>query len=414
MKAKIITIGDEILIGQIVDSNSAWIASELTKLGFFVTSILSISDNSIQIKDTIKSSLLDNELIILTGGLGPTKDDITKNTLCELFNSTLVFNNDVYADVEAFLIQRGANMNRLNKDQALFPKDATLLRNRQGTAPGIWFEKDNKVVISLPGVPWEMRGIYKDEIEFRLKKQFNLPENYYQTIMISGIGESPLALKLENWENNLPDCIKVAYLPSLGLMRLRLGILEKTAKISKEIVEKEVEKLHIIISKYIISDTEASLQEIVFKALHNSNKTLSTAESCTGGSIAQMITEIPGSSKIFKGSIVAYANETKTNLLGVNPSLIEQFGAVSQLVVEQMAEGAKKALNTDYSVATSGIAGPDGGTDEKPVGLVWISVSGPNGTVSEKFLFGKEREINIKRSAIAALNMLRQVLLEDT
>ncbi len=411
MNAQIITIGDEILIGQIVDTNSTWLATELTSLGFSISQILSISDNGKAISDSIKKALQLNRLIILTGGLGPTNDDITKHTLCKLFNTKLEFSTAVYGDIEKFLEQRGAKMNSLNKDQALFPETAKLLRNRQGTAPGMWFEQNGKVIISLPGVSWEMKGIFTDEIANKITSFFNLPNNYYQTVMITGIAEAQLALKLNDWEKQLPKSIKLAYLPSPGVIRLRLGIIGDNIKPMQETIGVEIAKLHKIIPEIIFSDTEVILQKVIGKLLINSNKTLSTAESCTGGTIAQMITLIPGSSNYFKGSVVAYSNQIKTELLKVDSKIIDNYGAVSKEVVELMAIGARKILKTDYAIATSGIAGPGGGTVEKPVGMVWIAVSSANGTISKQFKFGKEREINIKRSSIAALNMLRKVLI---
>jgi len=410
MNAQIITIGDEILIGQVLDTNSAWLAVKLTKLGFTITQKHTIADNKQAIISAIDNALQINNLVILTGGLGPTKDDITKNTLCEYFKTELEFNAKVYTDVEAFLQQRGAKMNPLNRDQALFPAAAKVLQNRQGTAPGIWFEQNGKVLISLPGVPWEMKGIFNQVAKSKVESFFSLPEIYYQTVMITGMGESPLAIKLEKWENNLPKSIKLAYLPSPGIVRLRLGIKGEDSAILKNTVSIEVEKLHEIIPDNIFSDYEVSLQEIVGNLLKHNNKTVCAAESCTGGSISQLLTSISGSSTYFTGSIVAYLNQVKIDLLNVPESVINKFGAVSKEVVESMAIGARKNLKTDYAIATSGIAGPDGGTNEKPVGTVWIAVSSSDKTISKKFKFGKEREINIKRSSIAALNMLRQFL----
>jgi nicotinamide-nucleotide amidase len=324
----------------------------------------------------------------------------------------LEFNETVYADVESFLQQRGAKMNSLNKDQALFPKSALLLRNRQGTAPGIWFEQKKRIVISLPGVPWEMKGIFNQEIKQKLIQHFDLPEIYYQTAIITGLGESQLALLIEDWENNLPENINLAYLPSPGMIRLRLGINGNNRPLLMQTIQNEVDKLHKIIPEYIISDTEVTLQEIIGKLLLINKKTLSIAESCTGGTIAQLVTSIPGSSQYFKGSVVAYANDIKTALLDVPAELIATYGAVSKEVAESMAIGVKNRLNTHYSISTTGIAGPDGGTDEKPVGTVWIAISAPDGTFSKKFTFGKERDINIQRSAMAALNMLRKIIIK--
>lgn len=414
IKAQIVTIGDEILIGQIVDSNSAWLASELTKMGFVVSSIYSISDNKEQITDTINEGFKTNKLLILTGGLGPTKDDITKNTLCNYFKTELKHNTDVYNDVIRFLEERGAKMNELNRDQALFPEGAKLLRNKQGTAPGMWFEQNDKILISLPGVPWEMKGIFSSEASSKLKEYFELPYNYYQTVMISGIGESPLALKLSSWENQLPKNLKLAYLPSPGLIRLRLGILGLEKEGAQNIVAEEIKKLYHIIPNYIISEHEVLLQEIVINLLKNKHKTIATAESCTGGTIAQLLTSISGSSTVFKGSVVAYSNEVKQQVLDVSAADINLYGAVSQQVVEQMAAGARKLLKTDIAIATSGIAGPDGGTAEKPVGTVWIAVSDAHKTVSKSFLFGNDRSLNIQRSANAALNILRLFILNNS
>jgi nicotinamide-nucleotide amidase len=414
MKVQIITIGDELLIGQTVDTNSTWLAIELTSIGFTVSSILSINDSEQDIKQAVSNSLKNNILTIITGGLGPTKDDITKNVLCNLFNTELEFNEIVYSDVVNFLKHRSVGMNKLNKDQALFPKAAKLLRNRQGTAPGMWFEKDSSVVISLPGVPREMKGIFAQEIKQRLIFYFKLPENYYQTVMITGLAEAQLAILIEEWERALPEKIKLAYLPSPGVIRLRLGVTaDDNIEKSKKVLQEQIKKLHEIIPGNIFSDYEVSLQEVVGKLLINSNKTLSIAESCTGGTIAQLITSVAGSSEYFKGSVVAYANEIKENVLGVNSGAIEKYGAVSKQVVEQMAQGAVKLLNTDYSIATSGIAGPSGGTHEKPVGTVWIAVADSKNVYSQKFIFGSNREVNIKRSSIAALNFLRKTILNN-
>ncbi len=410
MKAQIITIGDEILIGQITDTNSSWLAAELTLLGFSVDSMHSISDRLEAITQSVKNAMNEADLVIITGGLGPTNDDITKKTLCTIFNTELEFNPLIFSDVESFIVQRGSKMNDLNRDQALFPKSAKPLRNRQGTAPGIWFERAKKILISLPGVPWEMKSIFKEEAVPMLKNFFKLPAIYNQTVMITGMAESQLALRIENWEKQLPETVKLAYLPQPGIVRLRLGIKGENHEKLRKILNVEIEKLHKVIPENIFSDIEFKLEEIVGKLLKNSNKTLSTAESCTGGTIAKMITSIPGSSTYFKGSVVAYANEIKSGLLGVPVDMLEKHGAVSKEVVEQMALGARDRLNTDYSIATSGIAGPDGGTTDKPVGLVWIAVTGPQGVKSQQLLFGKERDINIKRSAIAALNMFRMYL----
>lgn len=412
MQAQIITIGDEILIGQIQDTNSTWLAVELTSLGFDISSVLSISDNKSSIEKAVDDAVQFNDLILLTGGLGPTNDDITKTTLCSLFNTKLEYNELVLADVESFISQRGGKMNSLNRDQSLFPVSAKLLRNRQGTAPGMWFEQNGSVVISLPGVPREMKGIFKQEIVPNVMRFFKLSQNYYQTVMVTGIAEAQLSLILNEWEMKLPKAIKLAYLPSPGVIRLRLGMQGGNIEVMEKAVKKEIVKLHSIIPEKIFSDTQTTMHEVVGKLLKSKGVTLSTAESCTGGSISQMITSVPGSSSFFKGGVVAYSNQIKTNLLDVSAEIINEYGAVSKEVVESMALGACNKLNTDYAISTSGIAGPTGGTDEKPVGLVWIAIAGPHGVISKRFRFGKERDINIKRSSIAALNMLRVLLLE--
>jgi nicotinamide-nucleotide amidase len=414
MKAQIITIGDEILIGQIVDTNSAWIATELTKLGFQVQTMLSVSDEAHEIELAVETALQSVNLIIVTGGLGPTKDDITKTTLSRLFQMPLAFKQEVYDDVVSFIERRGGKMNPLNRDQALFPEGAKWLKNRQGTAPGMWFETSGSVVISLPGVPSEMKGIMMDEVIPALKNHFPLPSTIYQTLMLTGIAESHLALKIEDWENNLPKGMKLAYLPSPGIIRLRLGFTSDNPAKAQEIIQQEIEKVKPIIVKFLFSETEQSLELTLVNLLKNNAKTISIAESCTGGNLSHLITSIPGSSSVFKGSVVAYSNEIKTRVLGVDSVVLDTYGAVSGQVVEQMAQGTLRLMESDFSIATSGIAGPDGGSVEKPVGMVWIAIATKNQVLSKKFQFGTERSINITRSSLAALNWLREVLLHET
>lgn len=413
MNAYIITIGDEILIGQIVDTNSAWIASELTQIGFTIKQIRSISDDAWAIENNLRDALTDAELVIITGGLGPTKDDITKITLAKYFDSPLVFNDLVYNDVLSFIERRGSQMNPLNRDQALFPEKAKLLRNLNGTAPGIWFEQEGSVVVSLPGVPFEMKSLMKTEVLPKVQLFFALPAVAYQTAMITEIGESQLALKIEAWESNLPQGMKLAYLPSPGMVRLRLGMTAVNKQETIDLLNAELQKLKQYIPKHIVSLNEESLPVVIGNLLKYNTKTLATAESCTGGNIARLITLEPGSSAYFKGTVVAYANEIKTQVLGIEPELIHSHGAVSQQVVEQMALSARRLLGTDYALATSGIAGPDGGSDEKPVGTVWIAVADEQKVVSKLFKFGNERVINITRASLAGLNLLRKILLSD-
>jgi nicotinamide-nucleotide amidase len=413
MNAHIITIGDEILIGQIIDTNSAWLATELTKIGFTVAQMHSIADDAKAIEEALTLSLEKAELLIFTGGLGPTKDDITKKTLATYFNTPLVFSEEVFGDVVSFIERRGSKMNPLNNDQALVPQKARVLRNANGTAPGLWFEQNGRVVVSLPGVPSEMKALMLDKVLPAVQSFFKLPAVVHRTAIVTEIAESQLAIKLEAWENNLPDGVKLAYLPSPGIVRLRLGVTTQNHDEAEQLLLLELKKMQQIIPENVVSLNEESLQVVIAKLLKDKYKTLSTAESCTGGNIAHLITSIAGSSAYFKGSVVAYANAVKEIVLNVNSLDIQQFGAVSRTVVEQMAQGARNLLQTDYAIATSGIAGPDGGTEEKPVGSVWIAVASSEKVVSKLFVFGNEREINIKRASNAGLNYLRKFLLQQ-
>ncbi len=411
MKAYIITIGTEILIGQTNDTNSTWLASELAKLGFTVDRIISIPDKEDDIIDTLKIGLDNADLIVFTGGLGPTNDDITKTTLTKYYGSDISFSDAVYNDILSFLEQRGGKMNNLNKLQATVPKKAVVLPNKQGTAPGLLFEQNNKICISLPGVPFEMKGIMNEFGFDIIKEKFHLPYNFFHTTLITGIAESHLAERIADWENNLPLGMNVAYLPSPGIIRLRLGLVGINEMEVKQKVMHEADKLEMLIPELLFGKDEQTLEKIVSELLVKLNMTLATAESCTGGNIARVLTSVPGSSNWYNGSIVAYSNQSKHDLLNVSEDILELHGAVSSSVVECMAKGAKRQLKTDYAIATSGIAGPDGGTDVKPVGTIWIGLSGPNGEVSELYRFGKERSINVKRTTIAALNMLRKELI---
>ncbi|WP_461637892.1 competence/damage-inducible protein A [Labilibaculum euxinus] len=410
MQAEIITIGDEILIGQIVDTNSAWMAKELNGIGINVGKITSISDQEADIVSSLKQAMERVSLVLITGGLGPTNDDITKKTLSDLFEMNLVQDDFLFAKVEQRLWQRGIPMNRFNREQALVPDGARIITNNHGTAPCMWFEKDGKVVISMPGVPFEMKGIMQDEILQSLKQHFSTPVILHKTVMTQGIGESVMAEMLEDWEGNLPACVKLAYLPSPGVLRLRMSLLGDNLAELEKIIEEQLSALKKIISANIFGYDDEPMELTVAKLLSDKGKTLGTAESCTGGKIAHLITSHAGSSSYFKGGVVAYSNEVKENILCVNGEDLEKYGAVSQQVVEQMAIGARKVLNTDYAIATSGVAGPDGGTQEKPVGTVWIAVAGPNDLISHRFFLYKNRERNIQVASLNALNMLRNLL----
>lgn len=410
MKVEIITIGDEILIGQIVDTNSAWMAVELNQVGIKVVQITTVSDTPGHLINALNEASSRADIVLMTGGLGPTKDDRTKKVLCEYFNSKLVMHEATLKHVSRFFVSRGLNVNQLNKDQALVPECCTVLFNPVGTAPGMWFEKDGVIFISMPGVPFEMKELMTNQIIPRLKSISGSEAIVHKTVHVIGIPESILAETLEAWEDALPSFINLAYLPSPGQIRLRFSAFGNDENILKQNIEEQIHKLQQIIPDSIFGYDNDTLAGVVGRLLVEKNQTMASAESCTGGNIAHLITSEPGSSLWYKGSVVAYANETKVKLLNVNQNFINEYGAVSEQVVTQMAIGARKALNVDYAIATSGIAGPDGGTDEKPVGTVWIAVATPEKTIAKMFNFANNRERNIIRSSQTALNMLRLIL----
>jgi nicotinamide-nucleotide amidase len=405
MNAQIITIGDEILIGQIVDTNSAWIAKELNKLGISVSKIISIGDDASKIQQTITEALHSSKIVIITGGLGPTNDDITKNVLCQIFNSELVLNSYVLENIKFLLDKRNIPLNENNRSQALVPDKAKVLNNLIGTAPGLMFEKNDKILFSLPGVPYEMKYIFSEHVINELQNKFQLLSNFHKTILTAGLAESVLAEKIQEWENSIPKNIKLAYLPSPGFIRLRLS-KNNADKAEIETINLLVEKLKTLIPENIIATEDIRLEKVLGNLLKQNNKTICTAESCTGGKIATLITSIPGSSAYFKGSIIAYSNEIKVKELSVNPKTLQTYGAVSEQTVIEMAENIRKKFNTDYSVAVSGIAGPDGGSKQKPVGTIWIAVSNTEKTLTKKLLFPFDRITNIERTANTALLLL--------
>jgi nicotinamide-nucleotide amidase len=410
MKAEIITIGDEILIGQIVDTNSAWMAEELNKIGIGVAQITSISDTPVHLVNALDDAQLRADVVIITGGLGPTKDDRTKKVLAEYFNSELVTHQPTLDHVTAFFKKRGLGVNQLNKDQALVPECCEVLHNPSGTAPGMWFGHNNKIFVSMPGVPFEMKGIMQGEVLPRLKDKNGGGAIVHKTVHTIGIPESILAEKLEAWEDALPEFIHLAYLPNPGQIRLRFSAFGNDETLLKKAVGLEIEKLKKIIPKAIFGYDNDTLASVVGRMLIDKNATVATAESCTGGHIAHLITSVPGSSGWFKGSVVAYSNDVKTSVLNVDDDDIEKYGAVSGQVVKQMADGVRKLTKADYAVATSGIAGPDGGTDEKPIGTVWVAVASPDEIIAQKYTFSNNRERNIIRSSQTALNMLRLMI----
>jgi nicotinamide-nucleotide amidase len=410
MLAEIITIGDELLIGQVIDTNSAWIAEQLNLIGIKVHQITSISDDKKHILTTLDEASQRVQLILITGGLGPTKDDITKQTLCAYFNTSLVFSEEAYKNVANLFYHRGVAVTEVNRQQAMVPANCKVLPNVNGTAPCMWFEKDNCIYISMPGVPFEMKAIVQQEIIPRLLNKLN-KVIIHRTILTEGMGESHLAAMIEPWEDSLPDFIKLAYLPQPGMVRLRLTAYGTNREDLQKAINKAEKDLLPYAGNYIFGFDDDTMESVAGRLLLAKGMTLSTAESCTGGNIAQLITSIAGSSAYFKGSIVAYSNEIKEQFLGVPLQVLLEFGAVSEQTVIAMAEGIRKRFATDYSIAVSGIAGPDGGTDEKPVGTTWIAISTPEGTSAKKFLFGEHRGRNIRKASVAALNMLRTKLV---
>lgn len=406
MKAAIITIGDEILIGQIVDTNSAWIAKKMTDTGFDIQAMVSIADNAQQIKGTIDSMLREVDVILMTGGIGPTKDDITKKTLCEYFGTTLVFDDSVLENINN-VISNFTTLNELTRNQAYVPKDCTVIQNKVGTAPITWFETNGKVLVSMPGVPHEMRYNMENEVLPRLLKKYEIEAYLKYTFIVGGYTESALATYIADFEDNLPEGFGLAYLPSPGIMKLRLFVKNEDRK---QEIENEAKKLRALLGNSILSEKDMPIEQILGERLFEKGLTLSTAESCTGGNISHLITSMPGSSQYFKGSVVSYANEVKSNVLGVLPEHIENEGAVSEIVVQEMAHGAARLLNTDCAIAVSGIAGPSGGTPEKPVGTVWIATTFGNKTITKKYTMGKFRESNIMRSSnVAMLQLLNMI-----
>jgi len=412
MLAEIITIGDELLIGQVIDTNSAWIAEQLNMIGIRVHQITSISDNEKHILQTLKEASSRVQLILITGGLGPTKDDITKHTLCKYFDTSLIFSEEAYKNVESLFYHRGVAVTEINRLQAMVPANCKVLPNVNGTAPGMWFEKDSCIYVSMPGVPFEMKAIVEQEVIPLLLHNQN-QVIIHRTILTEGVGESMLASIIESWEDSLPEFIKLAYLPQPGMVRLRLTAYGTDRKVLQEAIYKAEKELFPLAGKYIFGFDDDTMESVAGQLLRQKGMTLSTAESCTGGNIAQLITSIAGSSDYFKGSMVAYSNEIKEKLLGVPHQTLLVHGAVSEQTVIAMAQGIRERFATDYSIAVSGIAGPGGGTEEKPVGTTWIAVATPTGTVARKFLLGDHRGRNIRKASLAALNMLRGKLIEE-
>jgi nicotinamide-nucleotide amidase len=414
MLAEIITIGDEILIGQIVDTNSAWMAQQLNLIGIKVKQVTSVSDDADHIVEALAFAQKRAKIILITGGLGPTKDDITKYTLARYFNMGFRRDEETLKHIEGIFERLKRPMIDLNRQQADVPDGCTVIQNKNGTAPCMWFESDGNIIVCMPGVPFEMMYLMQDEILPRLKNAYKLPFIVHKTILTANIGESFLATEIESIENNLPPHIKLAYLPKLGQVRLRLSATGEDEQLLINEVEQSAQLIINKIRPYVVAENDIALEKAVLDMMEGKGLTLSTAESCTGGYIAHLITKHPGSSVVYKGGAVVYSNDLKQSVLGVSKTTLESYGAVSEPTVREMAQGALDHFKTDYAVSVSGIAGPGGDTPDKPVGTVWIAVASKQGIVSKLFKFGNKRVQNIERSASAALMMILNELKRNT
>ena len=413
MKAELITIGDEILIGQIINTNAVFLAKELNKIGIEIAQITSISDQKEHIIEALDASTKRAEVVILTGGLGPTKDDLTKHTLCEYFNDTLIENEEILAHIEE-IFKKYVNtpINNQNRQQALLPSKASIFKNDHGTASGMWFEKKGQVIISLPGVPFEMKSLMNQSVIPQLQKHFTRPFILHKTIMTYGLGESAIAERIEVWENNLPQTIKLAYLPNLGRVRIRLSSVGSDEELLKNTIDSEIEKLLPLIDDIFFGfEDETSLEIQIKEGFVKQQKTLALAESCTGGEISSRLTQVAGASKYFKGCAVAYHTQSKTDLLGVPEALINKYSVVSKEVASAMAENTRKKFNATVGLSTTGNAGPSKGDSDAEIGTVWIAIATQDKIVTEKFLFGRHRERVIGKSVNKALELLMNQII---
>ncbi|MGF7217669.1 nicotinamide-nucleotide amidase [Spirosoma lacussanchae] len=413
IRAEVVTIGDEILFGQITDTNTQWIGTELTNIGIRIVRKSSVGDQAKAILEVLHEAHQRADVILITGGLGPTKDDITKKTLCDYFGVSLVRNPEALALVTGFFEKRGREMTDLNRGQADLPANAVYLQNDWGTAPGMWFEHEGRVYVSLPGVPFEMKHLMTNRVLPRLLSHFQTPVIRHKMILTAGIGESFLAERIASWEDALPPHIRLAYLPSFGGVRLRLTATGVDNETLGQELDEQVALVLPQIQQHVYGYDDETLESVVGRTLTERQLTLATAESCTGGYVASRITSVPGSSAYFLGSIVSYSNDVKINQLGVKPETLQQFGAVSEETIRQMAEGVRHALQADVGIATSGIAGPDGGTPDKPVGTVWIAVATGKRTTTRLLKLGQYRDQNIQLTTTYLLNLLREELLNQ-
>ncbi|CAL1517111.1 CinA family nicotinamide mononucleotide deamidase-related protein [Chitinophaga sp. MM2321] len=408
----IITIGDELLIGQTIDTNSAWMAQQLNAMGIWVHRRVAIGDVKEDILEALEKEAAVSDIVLITGGLGPTADDITKPVLCEYFHTRLVQHEATLHRVMHLFESRGLPVLQRNVDQALVPESCTVIENTRGTAPGMWFEKDGKIYVSMPGVPHEMQGIMETYVLPQLAAHFSTPAVIHQTLLTAGMGESFIAERLVGFEAKLPSHIKLAYLPSYSLLKLRLTAFGDDKLATAAELSILFHELKELLADIVVADQDMPIAQVIGQLLLERGKTVGTAESCTGGQIASWITAIPGSSAYFKGSAITYANEMKVKLLGVKPATLEAEGAVSEAIVKEMHAGALELLETDYAIAVSGIMGPDGGTAEKPVGTVWIAVGDATNVVTVKHQLRYDRERNIQMTAVYAMNALRKLILQ--
>jgi nicotinamide-nucleotide amidase len=411
--SEIITIGDEILIGQIIDTNSAWIAEKLNLYGIEIRQITSVHDDKEHITEALQKAEKNADLIILTGGLGPTIDDITKSVLCNYFDTKLIFHKPTFRNIEKLMEKRGIDMNRFNRAQAMVPESCIILPNKVGTAPGLWFEKNSIVYIALPGIPYEMKHIMENHVLPRLQENRKNRAIFHKTVLTQGLTESILSEKLENWEKSLPHNIKLAYLPDLFSVRIRLSATGKDKQMLKQQVETEIEKLKLLIPDHIFGYDNQTLAEVVGNILTTKGKTIALAENYTGGYISHLINTDSQRKKYFKGGITLYFNEMNKNILNIEQGFIREHGEASEAVAIEMARRIRKILATDYAVATTGISTPVKGTEESPSGTVWIAVAGPHGITTERFVFGDNYMRNIVISSQTALQMLRRIISKD-
>jgi len=414
INTSIITIGDELLIGQVIDTNSAWMAQQLNKAGIKVNRRIAVGDTADDILKALDEETLHADIVLITGGLGPTADDITKPLLCKYFNGKMIVNEAALANVK-YLFEKvfKREITERNIKQAEVPDVCTVIQNKRGSAPGMWFEKAGKIFVSMPGVPHEMKGMMEDDVIPELRRRFDLPFIEHRTLMTFGIGESAIADMIQEYEESLPENIKLAYLPNYGMVRLRLTVSGSDKATLDKILDEKFSTLQQLVSANIVTNLDEKMEGVLGKLLVQKNKTMCTAESCTGGYIAHLITSIPGSSAFYDGSVVTYSYKAKEDLLQVNHETLVEKGAVSEDVVREMAKGALQHIGSDYAIAVSGIMGPGGGMPDKPVGTVWIAVGNKEKIVTQRLHFRFERQLNIQLTAVNALNMLRKFILDN-